>query len=682
VQLIDLKGFDASNGTTLWEYGVAGTYCLHYGAGKFSAIKHDSTAAANKYGIVAQPNVFFEIPPRIGGSLPAIIAETLSLVAIDPTDGTETASVALEDWYTEIDNNTANSLRMWNARIGGAGIGSAIGLSGGNVAFGGHIEPAVVWDDRTDNNATKSYRLLPHTQSEGKVYFLTKTNRQTITVDYNDTAAEIVTAFEAVGDVTSATATGGPWPLVAIELTVTWAAATGDIQGIKRDARATVGTPPSTASRPVMSAAFVVNASAGTLRSTLGHRLGRGDNVAISNLMPASGPPGSVTLTPAILGGSQGMVAADSDLVAVLSDQNETIECWDASGTGANGWSRSWARLLNAPVVAFSKTTSLQCQNAVISVSVARQAYNGTTYAGATIPTSSGTPSHWDNDRITTSTTGTERLAAHVAEDGDASYRWCTVPRRLSTGQTFWFQGIEQSDNTIDLALGVSRLFGVSATTLYGLSTGSTAVGSATPVAWPTTNVLTTGTLAGSLATFRRLVYYWPGTWFKADTEFRFTFFPGGGSSQSTAWMAWPGSAAGITSALTTLFGENTEGVYNNISIWIGGTPPALDNADFSELMQNIDIRFAVRPQADNPFGHVPQEFITTQSRIEVRYAETVNQGNMTAWSNTDATVVWSRDYGDVTDPITSQTRIVAPWQAWYSGDYVWAAGGPVNAEL
>lgn len=682
VKLVNLKGFDAADGSTLWEYGLAGMYCLQYGADQFFAIKHDATITANKFGIWAQETTFFEIPVRIGGSLPAVYAETLTVVTIDASDGTEADSSTLEDWYTEPDQSTATFARMMNARLAQGTVGEPFtaGLSGGKMAFIGRIEPAVVWDDRTDNDATKSYRLLPHTQSEGKVYVLTKTNRQTITVDYNDTAAEIVTAFQAVGDVVSATATGGPWPLVGIDLTVTWSAATGDIQGLKRDSTVVVGTAPATASRPVASTAFSVDPATGLLYNTCGHRLGRGNNTAIANLMPQAGPSGNIELAPPRIGADL-VVAANDNLVGLQSQQNQTIECWDASTAGVNGWSRSWALFRNTPIVGVTNMAGLQCQNSVFSMTVPRQSYNGTTYAGATVPTSAATPSHWDNDRITTSTTGTERLADHVARSGDTAYRWCRTPRRLSTGQTFWFEGIEHSNASADLNLGVSRLFGVTSTRLYAVSTGNNQTGSATPVVASGVVTLTTGTLAGSLATFRQLVFYWPGTWYKPNTEFRFTFYPGGGSSVATAWIAWPSSEAGVETALTNLFGENTEGVFNNVNVWPTGAPSALDNTDYSLLQQNISIRFAVRPQNNNPFGHVPSVFINTQARIEVRYAQTMTQGDLTAFDAADGDVVWSRYYGDYTDPISSQVRQIRPAAAWYRGDYVWAAGGPVDPE-
>jgi hypothetical protein len=682
VKLINLKGFDAADGSTLWEDGLAGMYCLQYGADQFFAIKHDETITANKFGIWAQEGSFFEIPIRIGGSLPAVYAQTLTVVTIDASDGTEADSSTLADWYTEPDQSTATFARMMNARLAQGTVGEPFtaGLSGGKMAFIGRIEPSVIWDDRTDNDATKSYRLLPHTQSEGKVYFLTKTNRQTIAVDYNDTAAEIVTAFEAVGDVVAATATGGPWPLVGIDLTVTWSAATGDIQGLKRDSTVVVGTPPATASRPVASTAFSVDPATGLLYNTCGHRLGKGDNTAIANLMPQAGPIGNIDLAPPRIGADL-VVAANDNLVGLQSQQNQTIECWDASTAGVNNWYRSWALFRNTPIVGVTNMAGLQCQNSVFSMAVPRQSYNGTTYAGATVPTSAATPSHWDNDRITTSTVGTERMADHVARSGNTAYRWCRTPRRLTTGQTFWFEGIEHSDASTDLNLGVSRIFGVTSTRLYAVSTGNNQTGSATPVVASGVVTLTTGTLAGSIATFRQLVFYWPGAWCKPNTEFRFTFYPGGGSSISTAWIAWPSSEAGVETALTNLFGENTEGAYNNVNVWPTGAPAALDNTDYSLLQQNISIRFAVRPQSDNPFGHVPSVFINTQARIEVRYAQTMTQGDLTAFDAADGDVIWSRYYGDYTDPVSSQVRQIRPAAAWYRGDYVWAAGGPVDPE-
>ena len=686
VRLINLKGFNSSTGATLWEYGLAGMYALHYGIDRISAVTHDDTITTpTKYGIWAGEGYFFQTSARTGGSLPALYDETLSLVTINGVTGAETSRSLLSDWYTEVPGSGGNSVTTMNVRLyqGTIGDPQVAGLSGGNVAFLGHIEPSVIWSDRTNNTATKTYRLCPHTQSEGKVYFLTKTSSQTITVNYNDTAASIQAAFAAVGDVVSATATGGPWPLMAVSLTVTWSAATGDIQGLKRDSYATVGTSPNTAQRKTQSLAFTASPSTGLVLNTLGYRLGAGNTTAISDLMPVEFPSSHIVVKPPTDGAASPtpyIVAGDSNRVGILGAN--TLECWDASPTGVNAWNRSWALWLNVtPVGGLGyKATALQCQDATFSISVPRAGYYGGTYSGATIPTSAPTPSHWDNDDISTSTTQGINLAAHVARDGDTAYRWCATPRRLSTGQTFYFQGIEHSDDTTRLQLS-GALFGVSSTKLFGISSGSDIVGGSTPESAGTTNVLTSGTLSGTIATFKRIVFYWPGRWLKPDTEFRFTFFPSASVPISTAWMSWPGSAAGMETAIIDLFGENTEGVRSNVVVWPFGSPPSLDNADFSELQQNLDILFSVSPRNNNPFGFIPADAINTKTQIELRNIETMNQGDLTSWSATDGAVQWSRFFGYATHPFTEVDYPVRPAKAWYRGSYVWAAGGPVNPE-
>ena len=136
-----------------------------------------------------------------------------------------------------------------------------------------------------------------------------------------------------------------------------------------------------------------------------------------------------------------------------------------------------------------------------------------------------------------------------------------------------------------------------------------------------------------------------------------------------------------MKTALINLFGENTEGVRSNVVVWPFGAPPALDNADFSELQQNLDILFSVSPRNNNPFGFIPSDAVNTKTQIELRNTEYMNQGDLTCWDAADGAVQWSRYFGFATHPFTELDYPVRPAKAWYRGDYVWAAGGPVNPE-
>jgi len=101
----------------------------------------------------------------------------------------------------------------------------------------GERTPSIEFVDYSSNTATKEYILHAHGLIGGNVYLKTRTSNETITIPYNSDASAVESLFEATSDCVSATATGGPWPLLPIAIEVEWSARGGDVSAI-----ATTGT--------------------------------------------------------------------------------------------------------------------------------------------------------------------------------------------------------------------------------------------------------------------------------------------------------------------------------------------------------------------------------------------------------------------------------------------------------
>lgn len=232
LRAVTIKGIDKTDGTTVWEYGPGSLWRHHYGADAISGVVPDLNATLNKYAIAAGSHpTYAACGNRNSATLAANVCEALSVVKLDSLDGTTIESATLTGLFCDTITGTSVGL------LSGFSMTNAAALSGGDFVIVGERTPSIEFVDFTSNTATKEYILHAHGLIGGNVYLKTRTSNEIITIPYNSDASAVESLFEATSDCVSATATGGPWPLLPIAIEVEWSASGGDVSAI-----ATTGT--------------------------------------------------------------------------------------------------------------------------------------------------------------------------------------------------------------------------------------------------------------------------------------------------------------------------------------------------------------------------------------------------------------------------------------------------------
>lgn len=235
VKAVTIKAIDKSDGTTVWEYGPGAFWRHHYDADEISGVVPNLAATLDRYAISAREYPSFApCGNRNTGTLEANAAEALSLVKLDSLDGSVIESTTLTGFFCDTIAESFVGL------MSGLSITNAAALSGGDFVIVGERLPFIEFDDFSTNAATKTYTLHAHGQRAGSVYLTTRTSAETIEIPFDSTAAEVEALFEAATDCVTATATGGPWPLVPIVVEVEWSASSGDVSGISATGTYTV----------------------------------------------------------------------------------------------------------------------------------------------------------------------------------------------------------------------------------------------------------------------------------------------------------------------------------------------------------------------------------------------------------------------------------------------------------
>lgn len=677
VPFVTLKGVQSSDGATQWEWGPGMLDAKTYGASTFVAIAYDQSAVNNLTArgtsIAFQPELDFVSDAY---NFNAHISQTIA--TINGTTGAETTAAI--DWLLTDDvNSTGTSGLMLNLNASQ----QRAGTSDGHLAIIAHVSPAIIHNTRTNvsTTATKTYKLLPHTLQGGDVRFKTRATFSAITAAHNASASAVASAFAAHAEVSSASATGGPWPSAEINLSVTWASASNDIWFIENDATYVISTTPFTISRSTSAACIIIDSSTGDIHSTIPAAAGSGSGSSGDYLLPSASPFPSST---APRNGGFGDIAAASGRLVftgaftpLFGTTQRTVEAWTYSG---GSWGQSWVR------VSFGARPFLRhlhVEGNAACVSVPRDTYNGTTLSAAVAAVATGSMSYLDPDNVSTD------IQPHVRlKTGSSTAFWCfqsVEPVPHFTRLTYTPDALEVSDNSKQLLLGVNRIGAIAGTISGGIVGYASAWGgpaSADPVELRDDVVRTSVdsvSLAGTAGFGQYYQLFWPpGTRHGGATEWRLHFRSATLEPVSTSWLAWDATEAQIEAALIALFGENTEGVYSNANVW--PFVQAMPDNSVSAFEAGLKIRFLVSssPTA-NPYGFIPAQYITRQAiKVQTRYAQQPNSNPVCVWSDTDGSVTWSRNYGSV-----SGSPAHFPAQMWTDGgSWVWMSGSLVDSDL
>jgi len=148
-------------------------------------------------------------------------------------------------------------------------------------------------------------------------------------------------------------------------------------------------------------------------------------------------------------------------------------------------------------------------------------------------------------------------------------------------------------------------------------------------------------------------------------------------ASQVTSWLDWQCSAADIENAVLAIWPQNTEGIVSNISVNPFGASNVTDNSPAIGLIEsNIDVFF----RAANTLGFIPPAYVSpNRVSIEVRNLATIpSTGGIAAYSATDASVSWSRNFGTTASPAKTYPQ---PTGGWLRGSRLYVYGPVVDSE-
>ena len=734
---VTIKGMTASTGITQWEYGPGSVWALHYGADEVTGLVYDADVTADRFVVVApQQSSFLGVNRPNTGAFVANASESLTLMKLNSTTGVEIESALMSGIFIDEERSTATSWYVLNSLQGSSLFQYSVGLSGGDYLLMTTVDPVVEWVDYTTNTANKEYILHAHTLQGGRVYFRTKTSLEVVTVPFNATAALVKALFEATSDCVSATATGGPWPLSAINLDITWSQATGDISGLRFDSTYTAGgagsclfqwnagtstwvlvsdscnpgpaeepttsgtydgevragtcpvslPPPASATRNTKAVAVVWDTGTGLITSTIGYRFGMGSSSVPAKLISeTAGTVPSYSGLPESGVWVDSVVAGASNSVLVIgegSERGRTVEAWTVGAT----WTRIWQRYANGNLIGgrYARTGGI-AQSGKASIDVARRLYNTTEKAGTIVDISAGTFTAFDEPEISTSTLYNNNLGLSQLLDGSGTDLLFTAYDRtfdVDTGRggriTYNLGGSQFKTPSKRLLVGyVWRVFGSDSDRIY------TTIFPGAALNYQRYGPPSNGTAyAGSMSSTYRWRYYMLPEYRLADGEWRFTFkFRNGTVSgfpnKATAWLDWQCTAADIKAAILAVFPENTEGVVSNVRVNPFGASNVTDNVPAINLLEaNLDLHLNGVGSANNPFGFIPSEYLDDVT-IEARNLVAVVATNqMAAYSATDASVSWSRQFG------TKSSVTTSPRGGWKRGTWLIVYGDLSDSEL
>jgi len=702
---INIKAISIVDGVTEWEYGVAAMYSHHYGLDAITAIEGDTSALKNKY-VVSCPmfessasyplsTIGMDAHNRNASTCVANCSESLYLTKLNSITGAVITSTLIAGWFTK-EIPTQLFFETWNTNQR-----AGIGLSGGDYAISGQLRPSIEFVDFSSNTINKTYKLHAHGNNAGQIHLKTRTSNETISINYNATAAAVKLLFEATADCVSATVTGGPWPLLPITVAATWSVAAGDIKRIDADLFSVVGA---STNRPTASVFFVYSTSTGLLTSTVGYLFGfgisKGSSVFPANsaltptapAFPAFGTPaiGAMGVSNDWYGSGNGSAGPGNNIIGTggfPDARGQTLECWNVSTT----WTLAWCKVSQTSCggsINIGYNSGLENGNVLMSFNRRISSANPTrSLFGATIAVTTGVVTEFDNTSISISSPS---ILTRMLYNDHTQRLFNRITRLFSTSDyntpplQFYYhldgQMHQVGSTTMHLEGEIRH---ADATQVYGYLNNPNPSSSEyfnydPPSPTPPPFGLT------SAKTYAHTFYTAVVTHAHTGTQFRFVLGRNPITATDnpqiiTAWIDWHATAAQINTALINAIGENTAGVGSSVQVWPFGEPTAASVNTISQLEKGLLIHFAGAPSKFSQ-AYLTQNFrlnsyfVKDQIKIETQTPTWRAAAGVAAWSASTGAVIWSRPFGDqYHDPPYSPPRtILFPLISWLKADYLY----------
>lgn len=667
---VNLKCFDKSNGAIVWEFGPCFLPVQQYGADYIHAFQANTplTFDTAVYQSPTDGSVFTTANRAVTTLQASHCKDAADIVRLNSADGTE-ANRSIVSWLFSR-TEQAIAIGVLNTDVV---MGEADGLSGGNMIIRGHVPVQMELTDYASNNVTKTYIFHPHTHTAGSVTLQTRPSNQTISWAYNASAATVKTAIESVGDVASATVTGGPWPFSALNVSVTWASSSGDFASITFTKETLAGF----SNRSTMSALFLVDPTSGAITKTFGYIFGNYSSAvkmhpSVSGFIPTV-PDAIYPAYRPIAGAANSFAVQQSPFGG--SGGNEWFEGWDATTS-----TELWCVYNNHSVASGEAKPSINQKRShagLVYMTGTKKTLAGSDWIGCKVDIAGGTRTEVNHTQSALNNAGCWMIDA----DNDAAtnaYSFFSSRFQQTAPAVVYVTVDEQGELDINgnvFRVGSRRLIGLDASDFYVMHTNDAATfryknPAATPSLIASTNA------RGYLWRF----YLSPGVHFTTGTEFRFKFT--GNSSNPTKysnWIDWLASSATIKTAIDAAFPANTGGVTDNVVVYPFGAPTAFDNT-VGMLEQYLEIRFAGAANATGiselyiPATYVQANKITIETRTETHE---FTPAGIASFDRTTCSLNWSRAFGTV-----SGVDVPYPLDAWVRGSYVFAYGQLVDAKI
>lgn len=434
-----------------------------------------------------------------------------------------------------------------------------------------------------------------------------------------------------------------------------------------------------TDARRAGSCAAAYDTGTGSMTSAVGYAFGMAPGKTATKMFSEAAAIPTITGL-AVLGIRAIGSGPDNAIVAVPLVRNfgditkaSVVEKWDiASGE----WTFDLARYCNSTLL---MPDIIQCESGSVVCPIAYKDFDGDGPATAgimAVADSAVTPVL--SDQVSISATYNDNFSTSLLYDGDsASLLTFGYDVTFDNGNTrFNFDafGSETDCDGTALLLG-GTAFGADATQVYASAGGIGRFQYDRPTSF---------TVSGVAEQWSWGFYLTSGSRLGGTTQFRFVFRGANGTDAptiTTAWLDWDASASEIQTAILDQFGENTAGGGSNAQIWPFGEPDYIDNAYFSQVEKNLKILFrAANGPSAAIYGFIPAAYIGLGGNITIETQNTesfTDPAGIAAFSVTNASLIWSRPFGE-----RGAATITQPEFSWLQGDFVYAYGSLVDAEL